>query len=143
MPGRKSNASPCITLQMAFQRYWVSSDSKCGLKPKGSRKSACRYPLSPRALRDAGNSSSKAEAERRPQGHRATRGAHRARGNGARRTPRTPRPDSPVRELAGINSQHRLAVLDWLNTRRISRLVGIPRDGAKEAFASAPGPTGA
>lgn len=49
-----------ITSQMAPQRRWVSSDSKYGLRPKGSRRSACRYPLSPRALRDAGNSSSKA-----------------------------------------------------------------------------------
>ena len=81
MPEQESDASPCITLQMASQRCRVSSDSKCGLRPKGSRRSAYRYPLSPRALRDAGNSSSKARqtAPTRPSSDpgRSSRARHR------------------------------------------------------------------
>lgn len=46
--------------QMTPPRYLVNSNLKGGLKPRGSSGSACRCPLSPRPLRDAGSPSPKA-----------------------------------------------------------------------------------
>ena len=56
-------SSSAITSQMASQRCWVSSDSKCGLKPKGSRRSVCRVPPIPQGLAGRGQLELEGEAD--------------------------------------------------------------------------------